>query len=217
MAVNAPATQEFVPIKEVRKGTLVLKDGSLRAILMCSSVNLALKSSEEQVATIGGFQDFLNTLEFPTQIVVQSRKYDIRPYVMSLEKYREKQTEELLKIQTTEYMHFIEELTSQINIMNKQFFVVIPYNPLALLPGGGKESLLDSLLGKTHSVTAYSLANDSRIFEENRMQLEQRVGVIEQGLSRIGIRAVTLGTEEVIELFYKTFNPGDSVKPIHMV
>src|SRR3990167_1194180 len=103
MALNAKATQEFVPIKEVRDGVIVLKDGSLRAIVLANSINLSLKSSDEQKATIMQFQSFLNTLDFPIQISVQSRKLDIRPYLLLLENRMKVQSEPLLKLQTKEY------------------------------------------------------------------------------------------------------------------
>src|SRR5437868_15128670 len=104
MAINAKAAQEFIPVKEVRDGIIVLKDGGLRAIVLANSVNLSLKSDDEQKATILQFQNFLNTLDFPVQITVQSRKLDIRPYLLLLENRMKVQTEPLLKVQTREYM-----------------------------------------------------------------------------------------------------------------
>ena len=127
MALKAKATQEFVPIKEIRDGIVVLKSGELRAVVLANSVNLSLKSAEEQRATIMQFQNFLNTLDFPVQISVQSRRLDIRPYLLLLENRMKIQNEPLLKLQTREYIGFIKDFTDSVNIMTKTFFVVVPY------------------------------------------------------------------------------------------
>lgn len=206
MALSAQRTQDFVPIKEVRDGIVVLKDGGLRAIVMGSSVNLSLKSYEEQKATIMQFQAFLNTLDFTTQIVVQSRRLDIRPYLMLLEGEMAKQAEPLLKVQTREYMEFIKSFNEEVNIMTKHFFVVVPYSEEALQSGGGSGFSLSGIFGNKNETKKQIQAN----FEEKRNQLEQRIAVIQQGLGRVGVKSEQLTTEAVIELFYKTFNPGDS-------
>lgn len=204
MALAAKATQEFVPIKEVRDGIVVLKDGGLRAIVLANSTNLSLKSAEEQKATILQFQAFLNTIDFPIQIVIQSRRLDIRPYLLLLENRIKVQTEPLLKIQTKEYMEFIRNFTDTTNIMTKSFFVVVPYTPNQLDQKGGFFSKFFSK--KTAAMEREAKTAD---FEEKRSQLDQRIGVIEQGLARCGIKSVELGTEEVVEVYYKVFNPGE--------
>lgn len=203
MALSARATQDFVPIKEIRDGIVVLKDGGIRAIIMASSVNISLKSYEEQQATVMQFQSFLNTLDFSTQIVVQSRRLDIRPYLLLLEEQMNKQTEPLLKVQTREYIQFIREFTEQVNIMTKHFFVVVPYSP-ANISSSSKKGFFSSF-GKKESKE-----DEQADFEEKRNQLEQRIAVIQQGLGRVGVKSSQLDTETTIELFYKTFNPGDT-------
>lgn len=209
MALSAQATQEFVPIKEVREGTIVLKDGGLRAIIAVSSVNLALKSNDEQIATINQFQSFLNSIDFPIQIVVQSRRLDIRPYLLMLEGKMKDQHEPLLKLQTAGYISFIREFTEQVSIMRKYFYVVIPYDEPVL---SAKKGLLGGLLGNKKN--GESKAKDEMAnFEEKRTQLDERVNVISGGLGSCGARSERLQTEEVIELFYKTFNPGD-IQPV---
>ena len=125
-------TQEFVPIKEVRDGIVVLKDGSYRAILLVSSINFALKGAGEQQAIIGQFQNFLNSLDFSVQIFIQSRRLDIRPYIALLEERVKEQTNDLMKIQIREYIGFIKNFTENTNIMSKSFFVTIPYSPAML-------------------------------------------------------------------------------------
>ncbi|HSE56510.1 MAG TPA: hypothetical protein VLB02_00245 [Candidatus Paceibacterota bacterium] len=205
MAIAARPTQDFVQIKEVRDGIVMLLDGSLASVILVSSVNLSLKSYDEQQATLMQFQNFLNSLDFSIQIVIQSRRYDIRPYILTLENRVREQQEPLLRIQTQEYIEFIRTFTEQVNIMRKSFYVVIPYSPAIL---GGKKGFFANLLpsfGK--SGTGDEPLKD---FEEQRTQLEQRVGVVEQGLSRLGVRSVQLGTQEIIELFYRTFNPGET-------
>jgi hypothetical protein len=201
-------TQDFVPLKEVRDGFAILKDGSMRAIVMSSSLNFALKSQDEQNAILFQFQDFLNSLDFSIQIYIQSRKLDIRPYIALLEERKKEQTNDLLKIQTQEYIGFVKNFTDTTNIMTKSFFVVVPYSP-AILQGGNGFGLF-----KKNAAEQQKQADE--LFEENRAQLEERVAVVEQGLSRTGIRVVTLGSEEIIELFYKLFNPGDTEKPIKL-
>ena len=204
MALNARATQEFVPIKEVRDGIIVLKNGELRAIVLANSVNLSLKANDEQVATISQFQNFLNTLDFPIQISVQSRKLDIRPYLLLLEDRMKVQSEPLLKLQTKEYIEFIRNFTESVSIMTKSFFVVIPYTHTSFKSESG---ILKKLLGRRSKEEA-RIAKESD-FEEKRSQLEERISVIQQGLNRCGIKSAQLGTEEVVEVFYKVFNPGE--------
>ncbi len=208
MAIKAQAAQDFVPINEVRDGIIILKDGGLRGILIASSINLSLKSSEEQMAIINQFQSFLNGLDFSTQIVMQSRRLDIRPYLSTLEARLKEQTEQLLKIQTREYIDFIKSFTDEVNIMTKTFFVVVPYSAAAIKSG---DSMIEGLIGggAKKQVENTKRAQELASFEEKRSQLDQRVGVIVSGLSGLGIRSSQLKTEEVVELFYKTFNPGD--------
>ncbi len=208
-STQSKATQEFVPIKEIRDGMLVLKDGSLRALIMTSSLNFALKSQDEQSSIIFQFQNFLNSLNFSIQIFVQSRKLDIRPYIALLEQREKEQNIDLMKIQTHEYIEFIKNFTENTNIMQKSFFIVIPYSPAILQ---AKKGIGGGFFKKKDKKEA--AAENIHDFEEYRTQLEQRIDVVEQGLVRCGIRVVQLGTEELIELFYKIFNPGDTEKPI---
>lgn len=205
MAIYAKATQDFVPIKEVREGILLLKDGGLRAVILANSVNLSLKSGEEQKATIMQFQNFLNTIDFPVQINVQSRRLDIRPYLLLLENRMKVQNEPLLKLQTKEYLEFIKNFTESVSIMTKSFFIVVPYTEKGSAPSN---TTIFSRFFKKKNKEEMKL--DEKIdFEEKRSQLEQRVSVIQQGLNRCGIKSAQLGSEEAIEVFYKVFNPGE--------
>ena len=211
MATASKATQDFVPIQEVRDGVVVLKDGSLRSVLLASSLNFSLKSDDERNAILFQFQDFLNSLDFPIQIFIQSRRLDIRPYIALLEERYKEQTNDLMKIQTQEYIGFIKNFTESTNIMTKSFFVVVPYTPAII-----QEGTLSRFNPMSKKDKNEETKQTEENFEENRTQLEQRVGVVEQGLVRSGVRVVLLGTEEVIELFYKIFNPGETEKPIKL-
>ncbi|HVM73670.1 MAG TPA: hypothetical protein VMU13_02200 [Candidatus Paceibacterota bacterium] len=206
---NSKTTQEFVPISAVRDGVIVLKDGGLRAVLLASSINFALKSDDEQTAFIVQFQNFLNSLDFSCQIFVQSRMLDIRPYIATLEAQYKEQIDDLMRVQIREYIEFIKSFTEAANIMTKNFFVVVPYSPTGtttksglanLNPFGAKSSTVDE--------------DANKAFEEAVSQLEQRISIVQQGLIRTGVRTVQLGTEEAIELLYKMFNPGEEGKPM---
>ncbi len=210
MSDKTSATQDFVPIKEVRDGIIMLKDGGMRAVLLASSMNFSLKSSDEKNAILLQFQDFLNSLDFSIEILLQSRKLDIRPYIALLEEQEGKQENSLMKIQVREYIEFIKNFTESANIMSKHFFIVVPYDP-AIISGGATQGFLSNIgIGKKAS--SEEKANKS--FEETRSQLEERLSVVEQGLVRTGVRVARLGTEETIELLYKAFNPGEAEKPI---
>lgn len=199
------ASQEFVPVREVRDGVVVLKDGSYRAILLASSINFALKSEDEQTAFIVQFQNFLNSLDFSCQIFVQSRMLDIRPYVATLEVQYKRQLDDLMRIQIREYIGFVKNFTEAANIMTKNFFVIVSYAPGVSITT--KTSLFPWSSGQQKPT-------ENRTFEEHISQLQQRVSIVQQGLVRTGVRTVQLGTEESIELLYKMFNPGEDSKPV---
>ncbi|MEK7572744.1 MAG: hypothetical protein AAB493_02740 [Patescibacteria group bacterium] len=211
MISKTKTTQEFVPIKEIRDGVVMLKDGGLRSVILANSVNLSLKSSDEQRATILQFQSFLNTLDFSIQISIQSRKLDIRPYLLLLENRMKIQNEPLLKLQTREYIEFIKNFTESVSIMTKNFFIVVPYTHTSLQ---SDSDMLKNLFSK--KTREQKRAAEQIDFEEKRSQLEQRVSVIQQGLARCGIKSVQLGTEEIVEVFYKVFNPGELVGKIEL-
>ena len=216
---SSKATQEFVPIQEVRDGIVILKNGSMRQIILAASLNFALKSGDEQSAILLQFQNFLNSLDFSVQISIQSKKLDIRPYIALLEDRYKEQATELMKIQVREYIEFIRTFVDSTNIMSKSFFIVVPYDP-PIMSGGAGNAFTSMLPGKKKGAGAADGARAGLIpddkFQEYKSQLEQRAAVVEQGLVRCGIRTAELGTEEVVELFYKTFNPGETDKPIQL-
>lgn len=214
MATQQKSTQAFVPIREIRDGIVILKSGGMRSIIMASSLNFALKSQDEQTSIIMQFQNMVNSLDFPVQIFIQSKKLDIRPYIALLEGRYKEQPTDLMKIQVREYIDFVREMVDVTNIMTKNFYVVIPYDPPIINNGksslGGLANVFPGNKGATQQENA-----DAK-YQEYRSQLEQRAAVVEQGLVRCGIRAGELGTEEVVELFYKIFNPGEMEKPIQI-
>ncbi len=212
MATSSQATQKFVPFKEIRDGVVVMKDGSMRIILMVSSLNFALKSEEEQIAILASFQNFLNSLDFSIQFFIQSREYDIRPYIALLEERERAQVHELLRIQTHEYINFIKSFTESANIMSKNFFVVIPYTPSIIQKNSGSSNPLSSLFGGGKKTKTQKLED----FETNLSQLQQRAYIAQQGLTRTGVRSKQLGTQEIIELFYRMFNPGEDAESIRV-
>ncbi|MDP1689978.1 MAG: hypothetical protein Q8L52_02130 [bacterium] len=209
MAVTpAGATQQFVPVKEIRNGVVILKDGGYRGILICSAINFGLKSSDEQHAITLGFQSFLNTLDFSIQIVINSRKMDLRPYLAILAEKEPGQKTELMRVQLHEYIEFVRSFADQTNIMTKSFYVIVPYAPHFSVVSTAR------FLRREDAATKSAVAETS--FEEDRAQLEQRLTLVGTGLANVGVRAVPLGTEEVIELLYRSFNPGELENPIRL-
>lgn len=195
------STQDFVPIRDVKENVLVLKNGQMCSILLASSINFALKSTDEQAAILAQFQSFLNTLDFSLQFYIQSRRLDITPYLTLLEGREAQQENDLMRIQLREYIQFIRTFTTEVDIMSKNFFIVIPYTPVQVNIAGG----IAGVFGGKKSKSVY----EEKKFEEYRIQLEQRATLVEQGLIRIGVRTVPLQNEELVELFYHLFNPSD--------
>lgn len=181
---------------------MVMKDGKMCVVLLASSINFALKSAEEQQAILSQFQSFLNTLDFSVQFYVQSRRLDITPYLLQLEARESAQDNDLMRIQVREYIQFIRTFTTEVDIMSKNFFIVIPYTPVGANIASGITSVFSGKKGR--------VAFDGKQFEEYRVQLEQRATLVEQGLIRIGVRTVPLQNEELVELFYHIFNPSDT-------
>ncbi len=212
-STRATPSQDFVPIEQVRDGILILRDGSIRSVLMASSINIVLKSADEQQAILAQFQSFLNSLDFSVQVFVQSRELDIRPYLTLLEQRYGEQQSELMKIQVREYIDFVRSFVEGSSIMTKGFYVVVPYSPPAFGPGQGVRGGIGALFASPEEGLAKLTP---QIFEEYRSQMEQRVSLVSQGLSRCGVRTAQLGTEEVIELFYRLFNIGELDRPVSL-
>ena len=199
--VDQSTTQSFVPVKEIRDGVIIRDDGVLCAIVLVTTLNFSLKSEDERNAILYQFQSLLNSLEVSIQILIQSRRLNMRPYLEFLKDIEKKQDIELLKLQTREYINFIDRFTSLNEIMSKSFFVVVSYSPIKT--GGGGFKLFKKGSSKVKE----------KAFEENKTQLIQRVGFVQNNIRSLGLRTVRLGTEAVTELLYQTFNPGDTQTP----
>jgi len=203
LAKNKPtaSTQRYIDIAQIQDDVVVLKDGTLRAVVLTSSLNFSLKSEDEQVATVGSYVQFLNSLKFPLQIVIQSRRLNIDNYLKELEqKYRE-QTNELLKLQIADYRNFISELVDLGQIMSKRFYVVVPYSPGSDKQKGFYERF-QSLFLPASKVTL-----QRKKFLERRNKLMQRVEAVLTGLQGMGLNSALLNTQSLIELYYDSYNP----------
>jgi len=204
MAKTAKSTQQFVDIQEIRDGTVVLKTGSLRRILLVSGINFELKSEEEQNIITYAYQNFLNSLDFSVQFVIHSRRMNINEYLSKLKERGEQETSELLRNQIAEYVEFIHSFVESNEIMAKTFFVIVPYDPITV-PKGSKKVLGFLGFGSKGGPM-------ERSFEQKMIQLNQRTDQVMNGLIQIGLRAVPLNDEELIELFYNLYNPEEVEK-----
>jgi type IV secretory pathway VirB4 component len=202
MAANNARTQDFVPIKEIRDNIVIQKTGQMVMILLASSVNFALKSADEQQAILQQFQQFLNTLDFSLQIHMQSRRLNVEPYLAVLAELEDKQDNDLMRIQLKEYIEFIRSFTADVDVMSKNFFVVVPYTAAKVNLGKG--------LGIFSPGGGAGRSMSDANFAEYRTQLEQRVSLITEGLARLGVRTIVLGKDELVELYYHIYNPSDS-------
>jgi len=191
-------TQTYVNIAEIKDGIVITKDGGMKIVLLCSAINFDLKTEEEQEILIAEYQNFLNSLEFPIQIVVQSRKMDLLPYIHNLEKKLQAMENEILYFHLSNYINFLKTLLKEVNIMDKKFYVIVSYAP----PIFTQPSFL-GLLGSSQPVKKLS----DREFESFKKQLLQRAGVVASGLGNLGIRCVQLSSVELVELFYNVYNP----------
>lgn len=198
------STQIHLKIAEIHDDTVVLKNGGLRSILKTSSVNLNLKSEQEQNAVIYSYQNFLNTLEHPIQIVIRSKKLDLEQYIEKLKKIGVKQSNPLLQKQTFEYIEYITRLVEYADIMEKQFYVIVPHDPFGQERKGFLASFLENIFPQD---TVTKVNTRHRQFEEIKKRLAGRVNVVKAGLESCGLKVEELNTQELIELFYETYNP----------
>jgi type IV secretory pathway VirB4 component len=201
------STQQFVDIESIKDGVLVLKNGSLRKVLMVSGINFDLKSEEEQGIIISSFQNFLNTLEFSIQFLVHSRKMNISAYLEKLRAREDQEENELLKNQISEYIEFVRAFVENNAVMAKTFFAVVPYDSIQISKVGG--NILSNLKFWEKNKNT-EIKNED--LEQKIMKISQRAEQVVNGLNQIGLRAVTLNDEELTELFYNLYNPSDAEK-----
>jgi hypothetical protein len=198
------STQQYIDIAEIKEDTVIMRDGTLRSVILVSSINFALKSEEEQNAIISAYVSFLNNIDFPLQIIIQSRELNIDNYLDMLKEKGREQTNELLKIQTLEYIQYINELIAMSKIMNKRFFVVVPYNPLS-----DKQKNFFARFADIFKPTSLIRMKTDK-FLRRRAELTRRVDNIISGLNSVGLNCVQLDTQGLIELYYTTYNPTTS-------
>jgi hypothetical protein len=201
---KAASTQQHLTIAQIRDSMVIMKDGTLRAVLVVSSVNFALKSSQEQDAIIYQFQAFINSLNHPVQIVIQSRQLDLSGYIQKLGAGVTEQTNELLRFQMVDYIDFVSRLVTLANIMDKRFFVVIPHDAVK----SGSSGLMDMFLGGRKTVPKYT----QQQFNLYHTQITERVNVAISGLASMGLRSVQLNTQELVEFYYSIYNPEEAVE-----
>lgn len=198
---SIPATQRHLPIAEIKNDTVVMKDGTLRAVILVSSINFALKNEDEQNAIVSAYVSFLNGLDHPLQVVIQSRELYIKPYLEKLAKREREQMNDLLRMQIADYRSFVAQLVDLGKIMSKRFFVVVPYDPLS-----NKQKSFWSRLGEVVNPAVTVKLKEER-FMQRKQELESRLRQIEGGLTSMGLEVVRLDTQSLIELFYSTYNP----------
>ncbi|MDD5751066.1 MAG: hypothetical protein PHS73_00925 [Candidatus Peribacteraceae bacterium] len=200
------ATQRFLPIAEVRNDTVVLKNGGLRAVISVESINFNLKSETEQKGIIAGYQGFVNTIDFPVQIVIRSTKINIDPYIDTLREKAKQQQSELLRDQTTSYADFIERIVEAADIMQKRFYVIVPLDETP-----EKKSPFSAFFNWMGIDDSSSKAiKRHQQFERRASPLKDRVNLVETGLRNIGLVTHRLTTRELIELYYHAYNPATS-------
>ncbi|MBW3538570.1 hypothetical protein KY386_03725 [Candidatus Parcubacteria bacterium] len=196
------STQSSLLINEIKDGVAVMQDGSLRAVVLTSAINFDLMSTAEQDAVEFSFQGFLNSLHFPIQILIKSQKIDLDNYIEGLQKLRQDQANPLLGELMDDYIVNIKGLVEEVNIMDKQFFVVVPFFPEAAITKANLVTNLQAIFKPTGVVTV-----EAAEFEHAKTELTQRVQLVTSGLSQLGLRAIPLNTQELIDLYYSSYNP----------
>jgi len=203
---DAQPTQQFVDIEEIKDGVIILKNGGLRKILIVSGINFELKSEDEQNIIIRAYQELLNSLDFSLQIVIHSRKSNTESYLKNLEAKQEAESNILLKDQLKEYIEFIRSFVQNNEIMTKTFFVSVPYEPNVIKESS---SMFGGIFGNKKTAQEKT-QEQNKSLKEQINQLDQRVDQVLSGLLGVGLRAVALNNEELIELFYNLYNPKKS-------
>ena len=195
------STQKYLDIAEIKDDTVVLRDGSVKSVLLVSSINFALKGDDEQNAIIQSYVSFLNSLDFPLQIVIQSRNLNIDSYLDKLRKLEKDQSNEQLRLQIVNYTDFLIELLSLGQIMTKKFYVVVPFSGIKQ----DKKKFIGMLMDAFSPARSISLSKKK--FDHYKEGLLKRVDVVSSGLSSMGLMAMPLDTQSLIELFYNSYNP----------
>ncbi|MBN2086763.1 hypothetical protein JW758_00275 [Candidatus Peregrinibacteria bacterium] len=203
----ANSTQIYMNIAEIKDNVVILKNGGLRAVIQTNSVNFNLKSEDEQNAIIYSYQNFLNSIDFPVQILVQSRKLDVDKYIETVRALGEKNQNSLLKDQTIEYCEYIQKLVEYADIMEKKFYVVVPHDPYR----SQDKNIFAKFMERISAADSIdSIKRRHKEFEELNKNLTQRVNAVKAGLEGCNLRVAQLTTPQLVELFYGIYNPGTS-------
>lgn len=205
MAQTAQASQKHLNIAQIKNGVVYTRSGGLRAILEVKPVNFALKSEQDQNVIIGEYQNFLNSLSFPLQIIAASRRLDLHPYLKQLQDYTGQLSVELLRLQALDYIDFIKKLTTLANIMDKKFYVVVPYEPIPIQKAGFLTKIFGPQKKQVVKFSPQQLTN-------YLTTLSERVTVVIQGLSAMQLGSRQLNTQQAIELFYNVYNPEEATE-----
>lgn len=199
-STETKSTQSFIKFREIRDNCIIMKDGTLRAVIGVSSTNFDLKNEDEQNALIYSFQRFLNSLDHSIQVLMQSRKMNVSDYTEKLKHIMDRQTNELLRVQTGEYIEFISRLVESANVMNKTFYIIIPLSQV-ITPS--QPGFISKLMGNSQNQQD---KEELKNFEKIKSSLDQRVISVISGLSSMGLRAERLTTFQLIELVYNSYN-----------
>ncbi len=212
---NPNSTQNTLQVAEVRDGIVIMNDGSFRSVLMLRSINFDLMSPQERESVEYAYQGFLNSLYFPIQILVRSRKVDIRPYIEKLDKIRSEHDNMLLALLMEDYIDFMGNIAMQTNIMDKQFYIVVPFIPEGLEAQKAIEAsknFMNNLLGAFKKSQEQHVTINEADLEAAKTELRNRVQAVLAGLLQTGVQGLPLDTQELIELFYDTYNPDTATR-----
>lgn len=211
--VNPNSTQNLLNIAEIRDGIVIMNDGSFRSVIMVKSINFDLMSPQEQEGVEFGYQQFLNSLSFPIQIFIRSQKVDLGPYIQKLDKIRAEHDNMLLALLMDDYLNYIDELAASTNIMDKHFYVVIPFLPTekAIKPLSSSKNILDGVFGLFSNTQTHLIIDENKL-EDAKTELRNRVQAALGGLAQCGIQGLPLDTQELIELYYGVYNPDTATR-----
>lgn len=212
-AINPNSTQNHLQIAEIRDGIAIMNDGTYRSVIMAKSINFDLMSPSEREGVEYAYQGFLNSLYFPIQIFVRSQKVDLGPYINKLEKIRNEHDNMLLALLMEDYVDFIDGLAAQTNIMDKHFYIAIPYFPTTAVqsPISSSKGLFDGVFGLFSTAKTHVVINEAHL-EEAKTELRNRVQAVLAGLIQCGVQGLPLDTQELIELYYDTYNPDTATR-----
>jgi type IV secretory pathway VirB4 component len=197
------STQNSLLISEIKDGIVIMHDGSMRGVILGSAINFDLMSPQEQNSVEFSYQGFLNSLHFPIQIVVKSQKIDLDPYIEKLQARRNDQPNELLGLLMEDYIANITALVDEVNIMDKQFYIVVPFQPPAT--ENKSKNIITKLQMAMQSTPQITVGEED--FKKYKSELASRMSLVASGLTQMGIRAIALNTQELIDLYYTSYNP----------